>query len=94
MPRRLPVVAAFTVSRSDDGSDWTKPSRARPTCEARGMELAEGVAVDDDKVRFLCAQYGIRSLRLFGSALHGTLRPDSDIDLLVEFERDRTPGLL
>ncbi|HUP68223.1 MAG TPA: nucleotidyltransferase domain-containing protein [Acidimicrobiales bacterium] len=30
---------------------------------------------------------------LFGSALHGRLRPDSDIDLLVEFEPGHTPGL-
>lgn len=58
------------------------------------MELAQGVAVDDEQLRSFCAEHGIRSLRLFGSALHGTLRPDSDIDLLVEFEPDRTPGLL
>jgi predicted nucleotidyltransferase len=29
---------------------------------------------------------------LFGSTLKGTVRPDSDIDLLVEFERDATPS--
>lgn len=58
------------------------------------MQLAEGVAVDDDKLRTFCAKNGIHSLRLFGSALHGTLQPDSDIDLLVEFEPERTPGLL
>jgi predicted nucleotidyltransferase len=31
---------------------------------------------------------------LFGSRLKGTARPDSDIDLIVEFEPDREPGLL
>jgi hypothetical protein len=31
---------------------------------------------------------------LFGSQLTGTARPDSDIDLLVEFEPDATPSLL
>lgn len=41
----------------------------------------------------LCSSSGIRRLGLFGSALHGRLRPDSDIDLLVEFEPGRTPGL-
>ncbi len=30
---------------------------------------------------------------MFGSAIRGQLRPDSDIDLLVEFEPDHTPGL-
>lgn len=30
---------------------------------------------------------GVRRLALFGSHLHGTARPDSDVDLLVRFER-------
>lgn len=58
------------------------------------MELAPGVNVDEDRLGTLCAAHGIRRLGLFGSALHGHLRPDSDIDLLVEFEPARTPGLL
>ncbi|HAS13518.1 MAG TPA: nucleotidyltransferase [Acidimicrobiaceae bacterium] len=56
--------------------------------------MAEGVAVDDVRLCAFCTAHGIRSLRLFGSAVHGTLEPDSDIDLLVEFELGRTPGLL
>ncbi|HUE90229.1 MAG TPA: nucleotidyltransferase domain-containing protein [Vicinamibacterales bacterium] len=58
------------------------------------MDLAEGVAVDDERLRAFCKAHGIRSLRLFGSAVIGALGPDSDIDLLVEFEPGRTPGLL
>lgn len=42
----------------------------------------------------VCRQHGIRRLLLFGSVLKGSARPDSDIDLLVEFEPGRTPGLL
>lgn len=41
-----------------------------------------------------CERHHIRRLSLFGSQLKGTARPDSDIDLLVEFEPDRVPGLL
>jgi predicted nucleotidyltransferase len=41
----------------------------------------------------ICRKYGIRRLALFGSVLKGTDRPDSDIDLLVEFFPGRTPGL-
>lgn len=41
-----------------------------------------------------CRRNHIRRLALFGSALHGNLREASDIDLLVEFEPDRVPGLL
>jgi len=36
----------------------------------------------------------LRRLSLFGSQLKGTARPDSDIDLLVEFEPGHSPGYL
>ena len=58
------------------------------------MELVDDVTVDDSTLRAFCRRHGIRSLRLFGSAMRGELRPDSDIDLLVDFEPGRTPGLL
>ncbi|MBK7665765.1 MAG: nucleotidyltransferase family protein [Sterolibacteriaceae bacterium] len=41
----------------------------------------------------LCKQHQIRRLSLFGSQLKGSARPDSDIDLLVEFEPDARPTL-
>ncbi|MGH9119702.1 MAG: nucleotidyltransferase family protein [Acidimicrobiales bacterium] len=58
------------------------------------MELAPGVVVDENAVRSFCRAHGIRWLGLFGSGLRGQLRPDSDLDLLVEFEPGRSPGLL
>jgi predicted nucleotidyltransferase len=42
----------------------------------------------------LCRRHGIRKLSLFGSTLKGTARPDSDVDLLVEFEAGARPTLL
>jgi predicted nucleotidyltransferase len=41
-----------------------------------------------------CRHRGIRRLAVFGSALRSDFRPDSDIDVLVEFEPGCTPGLL
>jgi predicted nucleotidyltransferase len=41
-----------------------------------------------------CLKHRIRRLSLFGSVLNGTARPDSDIDLLVEFEPGHEPGLI
>ena len=41
-----------------------------------------------------CRANGIRWLAIFGSALRADFGPESDIDVLVEFEPDRTPGLL
>ena len=58
------------------------------------VELAPGVSIDDDVLMTFCRTNGVRRLGLFGSALRGELRPDSDIDLLVEFEPNRVPGLL
>ena len=46
-----------------------------------------------DKLIEFCKRNYIKKLSLFGSALSGSLHPDSDIDLLVEFEEGRTPGL-
>jgi predicted nucleotidyltransferase len=37
----------------------------------------------------LCRRYGIRKLSLFGSAARNALRPESDIDLLAEFDPGR-----
>lgn len=34
----------------------------------------------------------IRRIRLFGSHLHGDAKPDSDVDLLVDFEKDAGIG--
>lgn len=58
------------------------------------MQLATDVTIDDTALRAFCREHGIRSLRLFGSAARDELRHDSDLDLLVEFEPGRTPGLL
>lgn len=58
------------------------------------MELAREVTIEDGRLQAFCVVRGIRRLGLFGSALRDELRPDSDIDLLVEFEADRTPGML
>ena len=41
-----------------------------------------------------CQEHGSKRLAAFGSALRDDFGPDSDIDLLVEFEPDRIPGLL
>lgn len=41
----------------------------------------------------LCADNAVRRLAVFGSALSNDFRPTSDVDLLVEFDEGRTPGL-
>ena len=46
-----------------------------------------------DRLIEFCRRNHIRKLSVFGSATRDQLGPDSDIDLLVEFEQDHTPGL-
>lgn len=49
---------------------------------------------DKEALDRLCRQHRIRRLALFGSVLKGTDGPDSDVDLLVEFEAGAVPGFL
>lgn len=52
------------------------------------------MSLAQDDLAPICRRHGIRRLSLFGSVRAGTARPDSDVDLLVEFEPGRLPGLL
>lgn len=51
------------------------------------------IKIDKETLAEFCKTRGIRRLAIFGSALRGDFGPDSDIDVLVEFEKDRIPGL-
>jgi hypothetical protein len=44
------------------------------------------------RIEALCRKHHIKRLSLFGSILHGDDTPNSDLDILVEFEEGQTPG--
>ena len=46
-----------------------------------------------DRIADFCRRHHIRKLSLFGSVLRDDFRPDSDIDVLVEFEPEARMGL-
>lgn len=50
--------------------------------------------IPEEELRRFCERHRIRRLALFGSELKGTSRPDSDLDILVEFEPGKESGLL
>jgi predicted nucleotidyltransferase len=50
--------------------------------------------VDGPSLAEVCRRYGVKELSLFGSAVHGEMRPESDIDLMVEFEPGERIGLI
>ena len=60
---------------------------------ASWLMAPQALVIDRDALAALCRRHGIRRLALFGSALRGELRPDSDLDILVEFEPARRVGL-
>lgn len=49
--------------------------------------------VPKDKIADFCRRNHIRKLSLFGSILRDDFGPDSDVDVLVEFEQGHVPGL-
>lgn len=50
--------------------------------------------IDAGTLSELCRQYHVLQLSVFGSAARGELRPDSDVDFLVEFLPGAEIGLL
>lgn len=53
-----------------------------------------GVNVPKEKIAEFCRRHHIRKLALFGSVLRGDFLPDSDVDVLVEFEPGYKVGLI
>lgn len=51
------------------------------------------ISIPKEALAAYCRERGIRRLAVYGSALRDDFGPDSDIDLLVEFEPDRIPTL-
>jgi predicted nucleotidyltransferase len=50
--------------------------------------------LEQERIAAFCRQHHVRRLAVFGSALREDFGPESDIDVLVEFEPGHTPGLL
>ena len=45
-----------------------------------------------EKLSQVCRKFYVRKLSVYGSVLHGEARPDSDLDILVEFIPGHVPG--
>lgn len=50
------------------------------------------IQVDEEAIAAFCQRHHIRKLAFFGSVLTEAFGPDSDVDVLVEFEEGQTPG--
>lgn len=52
----------------------------------------QNIEISHDKIVDFCHRHHICKLSLFGSVLRDDFGPDSDIDVLVEFEPGHIPG--
>lgn len=50
--------------------------------------------IPDSDLVFFCQRHHIVRLSIFGSTTRGEERPDSDLDMLVEFDPNHIPGFL
>lgn len=51
------------------------------------------ILVDQQQIADFCRRHHIRRLAFFGSVLRNDFGPESDVDVLVEFELGHVPGL-
>jgi predicted nucleotidyltransferase len=52
------------------------------------------ISLDRERLAAFCRRHRIRRLALFGSVLRDDFRPDSDVDVLVEFAPGHRVGLI
>jgi predicted nucleotidyltransferase len=55
--------------------------------------MSPHISVDREAISAFCRRHHIVRLALFGSVLRDDFRPDSDVDVLVEFQPGHVPGL-
>jgi hypothetical protein len=56
------------------------------------MTIAAGIRLPESAIADICRRHQGRELSLFGSAARGEMRPDSDVDFLVDFLPGARPG--
>ncbi len=55
--------------------------------------MAMNLALPQDEITAFCRRHHITRLALFGSILRDDFGPESDVDVLVEYETGHVPGL-
>ncbi len=63
------------------------------SCCIIGEMRNDSIHIPKARIADFCRRHHIRKLSFFGSILRDDFGPDSDIDVLVEFEPGRVPGL-
>lgn len=64
-----------------------------PSVSVAPFETARMTGIDPQAIADFCRRHHVARLSLFGSILREDFSPQSDVDMLVEFDPGRTPGL-
>ena len=84
------LVAALDRVRGSRGGE----DNSRETASAGAMAQKHArIEVPRERIADFCRRHHIRRLSFFGSVLRDDFTPNSDVDVLVEFEPGETPGL-
>lgn len=92
------LVAIFRVlATSEAGKPLAPVSNAKPSrrvsYDDQSAAVLKTLKVSKRALSALCMRNGIRKLSFFGSVTRDDFRPDSDVDVMVEFMAGRSPSL-
>ena len=94
--KQLAAIDPLERAAAERGEPTTNPavreSEAPPYTAGQGF-ASPLTLVDRDALAAVCHRHHIRRLAVFGSRARGDAQPDSDVDVVVEFEPGMTPGL-
>jgi hypothetical protein len=65
---------------------------SEPSNGEKAANIDARFPVTQSQLAAFCREHHIKKLSLFGSVLRNNFRPDSDVDVLVEFEPGKVPG--
>ncbi|MFW6137046.1 MAG: nucleotidyltransferase family protein [Candidatus Aminicenantaceae bacterium] len=56
------------------------------------MPINKEITIQKDKIAKFCKKHHINQLSIYGSALRDDFKPESDIDVLIEFDPNHVPS--
>lgn len=90
----LTGASSKALARTTQGLVSSLVGRADVTICAIIRAMASRIHMPEEALAAFCRKHRVRKLALFGSVLRDDFRPDSDVDVLVEFEPGARAGFL